>query len=267
MSKEQPRKPAGTPAGGQWAPMAHAELEVDLGRGLRRLVRESGTVEWRRGTKLHRDDGPAVERPDGSKEWYQHGELHRIGGPAVEHQDGSKEWYQHGKWHRDDGPAVERANGTKEWYQHGRLHRDGGPAVEWPNGVKAWCKHGLLHRTDGPAFEHSNGTYEWWVNGEPVSTPPALDAIATDPDVLSKVSALSSPAKAQLERDVALTKASGLSAEDVELYERGERLPMASVLEVARGTTESVEASETKLNETLRRPSSHKLLSPSQDPA
>lgn len=30
MSANQPRKPAGTPAGGQWAPMAHAEPEVDL---------------------------------------------------------------------------------------------------------------------------------------------------------------------------------------------------------------------------------------------
>ena len=30
MSTNQPRTPAGTPAGGQWAPMAHAEAEVEL---------------------------------------------------------------------------------------------------------------------------------------------------------------------------------------------------------------------------------------------
>ena len=30
MSKNQPRKPAGTPAGGQWAPMAHEEPEITL---------------------------------------------------------------------------------------------------------------------------------------------------------------------------------------------------------------------------------------------
>jgi hypothetical protein len=30
MSTNQPRKPAGTPVGGQWAPMAHAELDVEL---------------------------------------------------------------------------------------------------------------------------------------------------------------------------------------------------------------------------------------------
>ena len=30
MSTNQPRKPAGTPVGGQWAPMAHAEPSVQL---------------------------------------------------------------------------------------------------------------------------------------------------------------------------------------------------------------------------------------------
>lgn len=30
MSTSQPRKPAGTPSGGQWAPMAHAETDVEL---------------------------------------------------------------------------------------------------------------------------------------------------------------------------------------------------------------------------------------------
>lgn len=30
MSKNQPRKPAGTPVGGQWAPTAHEEPEVTL---------------------------------------------------------------------------------------------------------------------------------------------------------------------------------------------------------------------------------------------
>ena len=31
MSTNQPRKPAGTPVGGQWAPMGHAEVDIDLG--------------------------------------------------------------------------------------------------------------------------------------------------------------------------------------------------------------------------------------------
>lgn len=30
MSSNQPRKPAGTPAGGRWAPATHAEAQVDL---------------------------------------------------------------------------------------------------------------------------------------------------------------------------------------------------------------------------------------------
>ena len=32
MSTNQPRKPAGTPVGGQWAPAAHTEADIDLSR-------------------------------------------------------------------------------------------------------------------------------------------------------------------------------------------------------------------------------------------
>jgi hypothetical protein len=32
MSANQPRKPAGTPVGGQWAPAAHTEADIDLSR-------------------------------------------------------------------------------------------------------------------------------------------------------------------------------------------------------------------------------------------
>lgn len=85
------------------------------------------------------------------------------------------------------------------------------------------------------------------------SIPPTVGAIASGPDVLAKVRALSSPTKAQLARDILLTKTPKLNVQDIELYERGGRLPMASVLEVACGTTETVEASEAKLTETLRR--------------
>lgn len=85
------------------------------------------------------------------------------------------------------------------------------------------------------------------------SIPPTVGAIASGPDVLAKVRALPSPTKAQLARDVVLTKTPKLDVQDIELYERGGRLPMASVLEVARSTTEVVEAAEIKLNETLSR--------------
>jgi hypothetical protein len=50
--------------------------------------------------ELHREDGPAVERPDGSKEWWVNDERHRIDGPAAEYFIGSSKiryWYYHGE--------------------------------------------------------------------------------------------------------------------------------------------------------------------------
>ena len=52
----------------------------------------------------------------GGKEWYLNGKLHREDGPAIERASGHKTWFLNGKCHREDGPAVERANGTKKWY-------------------------------------------------------------------------------------------------------------------------------------------------------
>jgi hypothetical protein len=57
---------------------------------------------------------------NGSKLWYQNDKLHREDGPAVEKPDGTKYWYQNDKWHREDGPAVELANGSKYWYLNGK---------------------------------------------------------------------------------------------------------------------------------------------------
>ncbi|NVM34033.1 MAG: hypothetical protein HWN81_00460 [Candidatus Lokiarchaeota archaeon] len=73
-----------------------------------------GYYDWDK--KLHRLDGPAIERVDGSKWWYVKGKRHRLDGPAVEYANGSKKWCIDGKLHRLDGPAVEYANGDKEWY-------------------------------------------------------------------------------------------------------------------------------------------------------
>ena len=45
------------------------------------LIREVdrvGTVRYRNSDdQLHREDGPAVERPNGTRFWYRKGELHR----------------------------------------------------------------------------------------------------------------------------------------------------------------------------------------------
>ena len=53
---------------------------------------------------------------NGNKSWYLNGKLHREDGPAIERANGSKSWYLNGKRHREDGPAIEYANGYKAWY-------------------------------------------------------------------------------------------------------------------------------------------------------
>ena len=91
---------------------------------LRRHVDTNGTVRYHnKDGKLHRLDGPALERRNGSKEWYQNGEYHRLDGPALERSNGYKEWYQNGKLHRLDGPAYEGSDGYKEWYIEGKYYR------------------------------------------------------------------------------------------------------------------------------------------------
>ena len=56
----------------------------------------------------------------GDKRWHLNGKLHREDGPAIERADGSKHWYLNGRRHREDGPAIERASGEKYWYLNGK---------------------------------------------------------------------------------------------------------------------------------------------------
>ena len=83
---------------------------------------------------------------NGAKEWYLNGKLHREDGPAIERASGSKDWWLNGKLHREDGPAIEWA-GSKDWWLNGKLHREDGPAIEWANGTKAWYLNGV-HLTE-----------------------------------------------------------------------------------------------------------------------
>jgi hypothetical protein len=73
-------------------------------------------TEWFLNGKLHRTDGPAIERANGDRLWYLNGNLHRTDGPAIEHADDYREWYLNGKLHRTDGPALEWANGDHFWF-------------------------------------------------------------------------------------------------------------------------------------------------------
>jgi len=79
-------------------------------------IDKNGTKRWWVDSRLHREDGPAIENPDGHKQWWVDGKCHRLDGPAIEHQDGYKEWRHHHKRHRLDGPAITWGDEHKEWY-------------------------------------------------------------------------------------------------------------------------------------------------------
>jgi hypothetical protein len=110
------------------------------------IIDQYGTKRWYLNGKLHRLDGPAIERVNGGKSWYLNGELHREGGPAIEWVNGHKSWYINGELHREGGPAIEFADGGKSWYINGRRHREGGPAIELANGHKSWYLNGVRQK-------------------------------------------------------------------------------------------------------------------------
>jgi len=76
----------------------------------------NGNKAWFLNDKLHREDGPAVERANGTKEWWLNDKFHREDGPAIECASGDKEWFLNDKRHREDGPAIEYSSGDKEWF-------------------------------------------------------------------------------------------------------------------------------------------------------
>ena len=57
----------------------------------------------------------------GAKQWFLNGKLHREDGPAIERSDGTKQWLLNGYAHREDGPAIEWKDGTKYWYLNGNI--------------------------------------------------------------------------------------------------------------------------------------------------
>jgi len=104
-------------------------------------------------TKLHREDGPAVECTDGTKEWWLNGKCHREDGPACEWSDGSKSWWLNDERHREDGPAIEYADGFKRWYVDGKYLTE----EQFNNRRNASC-NGKIVEIDGPASECTDGT-------------------------------------------------------------------------------------------------------------
>jgi hypothetical protein len=60
-------------------------------------INKYGTQRWWLNGNLHREDGPAIIRPDGSEWWYLNGKLHREDGPTIIHPDGTEYWWANGK--------------------------------------------------------------------------------------------------------------------------------------------------------------------------
>ena len=57
---------------------------------------------------------------DGAKFWYVNNKLHREDGPAIERANGDKVWYLNNRRHRENGPAIEYANGETEYWINGK---------------------------------------------------------------------------------------------------------------------------------------------------
>jgi hypothetical protein len=63
------------------------------------------------------------EYANGTKEWYKDGKIHREDGPAIERKNGLvKAWCFNGVFHRTDGPAIERLDGNNFWYLNGNCY-------------------------------------------------------------------------------------------------------------------------------------------------
>ena len=59
--------------------------------------------------QYHREDGPAIERPNGHKAWYVNGVRHREDGPAIEYSDGDEWYYLNDKRYSKEDYEVEVA--------------------------------------------------------------------------------------------------------------------------------------------------------------
>ena len=76
-------------------------------------VSDNGSKIWSVDELPHREDGPAIERPDGSKEWWLNHQRHCENGPAVITPSGKAQY-----WLRDtklDEKIVMDETKRAEW--------------------------------------------------------------------------------------------------------------------------------------------------------
>jgi hypothetical protein len=138
---------------------------------------------WHKKGRLHREDGPAIERADGSKSWWLNGflcseeewkaEVAKLNNKPAEEakaMENKEEPVVLKLNYRQEVPSnftgiILHRNGEKVYSKNGKPHREDGPAIIWNDGVyEAWYSNGLFHRVDGPARKWANGTEEFWLN-------------------------------------------------------------------------------------------------------
>ena len=85
---------------------------------------------------------------NGDKYWYLNGKIHREDGPAIDRANGDKFWALKGKIHREDGPAIEYADGVKSWYLNGHKLTE----QEWKAKVSKTSCEGREVEIDGVTY-------------------------------------------------------------------------------------------------------------------
>jgi len=78
------------------------------------------TYKYYRNGKLHRDDGPAVIRPDGTQEWYKEGKLYIENRPTIIYKYGSENSYNNNKLYGNNGHDI-LSSRTQEYNKHEKI--------------------------------------------------------------------------------------------------------------------------------------------------
>jgi len=70
---------------------------MELKNGL--IIEADGTKCWYCNDELHREDGPALEKPNNYRAWFRNGKLHREDGHAIEYYNVHGEWIAVEHWY------------------------------------------------------------------------------------------------------------------------------------------------------------------------
>ena len=108
----------------------------------------------------------------GCKHWYYNNKLHRGNGPAIERRSGMQLWYEEITEEEYIALPTKKgaykiicSNGNVIWMKDDKRHRLNGYAFSRKDGYRAWHVNGDRHRTDGPAITYKDVDKYWYLNG------------------------------------------------------------------------------------------------------